>query len=237
MSVIFITYHRTLLDQVELDALSTCTKCGSDKWLLNTVETRTTVLLGSSTQVKAVVICEGCSKRIVKKYLNSEILQLAASKDNEFKPSFLKRFGFLILLLVLFAGIISYATLDTVLDHNKVVKDAKENFSKAYGEEARKIWLDNVQPGDFLLCNKDYYDPATVFQVKEINPGVVRLIEFEQFVPRSDFEDLDILNQLTLGTGNSREVEITRINFDRNIIALDDDSRNDLRIQQIRKNK
>lgn len=235
MSVIFITYERRLLDQVELDASFICPKCGSDKWLLNTVETQSSVLLGYATAVKASVVCKGCAKRIAPKYQSSEIRQLAASKDKEFKPSFLKRYGFIILLLVLFVGLMSYATIDTILDHNKVVNDAKENFARAYGEEAQKMWLENVQPGDFVLCNKNYHDPATVFQIKEIKEDIVVLTEFEQFVPRTDFEDIDKLSQLTLGTGNSRDVEISKRNFNRNIIELDDDSRNNLRIQQIRK--
>ncbi len=235
MSVIFITYNRRLLDQVELDASFICPKCGSDKWLLDTVETKTSVLLGSMTLVKAVVVCKGCSKKIAKKYHNTDILQLAASKEKEFKPSFLKRFGLIILLLALFIGIVSYATIDAVLDHNKVVKDAKENFSKAYGEEAKKAWLENIQQGDFILCNNNYYDPAIVFQIKELMPDTLILTEFEQTVSRDDFEDLNKLNQLELGTGNSREIKISRRNFNRNIIELDNDSRNNLMIQQIRK--
>lgn len=237
MSVIFITYNRRLLDQVELEASFICSKCGSDKWLLNTVETKASVLFGSMTLVKADVVCKGCSKKIAKKFQNTDILQLKESKEKEFKPSFLKRFGFMILLLTLFIGIVSYATIDAVLDHNKVVKDAKENFSKAYGEEARKVWLENIQQGDFVLCNNSYYDPAIVFQIKEIMQDTLVLVEFEQSVSRDDFEDLSKLNQLDLGTGNSHEIKISRRNFNRNIIELDEDSRNNLTIQQIRKRK
>lgn len=233
--MIFITYDRSLLDQVELDASFSCPKCGSDKWLLDTVETKTSVLFGSMTQVKSIVICKGCSKRIAKQYYSTEIRELAAKKEQEFKPSFLKRFGLIILLLALFVGITSYATIDAVLDHNKVVKNAKENFAKAYGEEAQRVWLDNVQPGDFLFCNKNYNDPAIVFQVKEVTADVVVLSEFEQSIPRENFEDIEKLNQLVLGIGDSKEVQVTRKNFNRNIIELDDDSRNNLRIQQIRK--
>lgn len=237
MSVITFTYHKTLLDQVELDASFTCSKCGSDKWLLNTIETKTSALFGSTTQVKAIVVCKGCSKRIAKKYQNTEIRQLAASKDKEFKPSFMKRFGFIILLLVLFVGIMSYATIDTILDHKRVVDAAKGNFSKTYGQDAKKEWLDNIQPGDFILCNKDYYDPARVFQIKEITSDSLIITEFEQSVPRADFEDVDKLNQLVLGTGDSHDIGISKRDFIRNIIALDDDSRNNLMIQQIRKKK
>ncbi|PXV68869.1 hypothetical protein CLV62_101134 [Dysgonomonas alginatilytica] len=235
MSVIFISYERTLVDQVELDATFSCPKCGSDKWLLNTVETKASVLLGNTRMVKAVVVCKGCEKRIAKKYQSSSIRDLAASKEKEFKPSFLKRFGFIILLLVLFTGIMSYAIIDTVVDHNRVVKNAQENFAKAYGQDAKKVWLENIQPGDFILCNKDYYDPARVFQVKEVKEDILILTEFEQSVPRSEFEDVDKLNQLVLGTGDSRDIEIRRKDFNRNIIELDGDSRNNLMIQQIRK--
>ena len=116
-----------------------------------------------------------------------------------------------------------------------MVKDAKENFSKAYGEEARKAWLENIQPGDFIFCNNNYYDPAIVFQIKEVMSDTLIITEFEQSVPRKDFEDLNKLHQLELGTGNSRDIKISRRNFNRNIIELDDDSRNNLMIQQIRK--
>lgn len=237
MSVIFISYERTLLDQVELDATFSCSKCGSDKWLLNTVETKVSVLLGNTRMVKASVVCKGCEKKIAKKYLSSSISDLAASKEKEFKLSFLKRFGFIILLLVLFTGIMSYAIIDTVVDHNRVVKDAKENFAKAYGVEAKQVWLENIQPGDFILCNKDYYDPARVFEVKEIKEDSLVLTEFEQTIPRSEFEDVDKLNQLVLGTGDSREMEIGRRNFNRNIIEIDDSGLNNLMVQQIRKKK
>lgn len=237
MSIIFISYERTLLDQVELDATFSCSKCGSDKWLLNTVETKASVLLGNTRMVKASVVCKGCEKRIAKKYLSSSIRDLAASKEKEFKPSFLKRFGFIILLLVLFTGIMSYAIIDTVVDHNRVVKDAKGNFAKAHGVEAKQVWLENIQPGDFILCNKDYYDPARVFKVKEIKEDSLVLIEFEQTIPRSEFEDVDKLNQLVLGTGDFREIEISRRNFNRNIIEIDDSGLNNLMVQQIRKKK
>lgn len=234
---LFISYQTTLLDQVELDASFVCPKCQSGKWLLRTEETTTSLFFKSMWQVRAKVVCEGCGKRISKKYWNSELRQLAASKEAEFKPSFMKRFGFFIILISLFVGLMSYAILDAVLDHNKVVKNAKENFAKAYGDDAKMVWLENIQAGDFVLCNKDYYDPAIVFQVKEVKPDVLVLAQFEQTVPRTDFEDVDKLRQLTLGTGESHDIEISRRNFNRNIIELDDDSRNNLRIQQIRKKK
>ncbi len=232
-----VNYKRTLIDQVELEALYKCPKCGSDKWLLNTTETRMSVLFGSTTAVKAGVFCAGCSKRIAGKRLSTEIIQLIRDKDNHFKPSFTKRFGFIIVLVALFVGIISYATISTVSDHNKVVKDASENFTKAYGEQAQKAWLENIQTGDFLLCSKNYNDPAIVFEVKEVTQDSVVMLRFDQTVDRSDFDDLSKLNQLTLGTGNSIDVSVSRKYFLRNIIELDGDSRNNLSVQQIKKTK
>lgn len=235
--MIFITYNRRLLDQVELDASFICSKCGSDKWMLNTVETKASALFGSMTLVKAVVVCKGCSKKIAKNYQNTDILQLAASKEKEFKPSFRKRFGLIILLLALFVLVVTIPTVQAILEHKKLEKDAKENFSKTYGVDKVRAWLENIQPGDFLFCNKEYDEPAIVFQVKELMPDTLILTEFEQTVSRDDFEDLNKLNQLDLGTGNSREIKISRRNFNRNIIELDEDSRNNLTIQQIRKRK
>lgn len=234
---IFISYQTTLLDQVKLDASFACPKCQSEKWLLNTEETTTSLFFKSMWQVRAKVVCEGCGKKIPKKYWSSEIRQLALSKEAEFKPSFMKRYGFFIILLVLFATVVTIPTVQAILEHKKLVNDAKENFSKTYGQDAKKAWLDNIQPGDFILCNKDYYDPARVFQIKEIMADSLIITEFEQSVPRTDFEDVDKLNQMVLGTGDSHDIGISKRDFIRNIIALDDDSRNNLMIQQIRKKK
>ncbi len=237
MAIVVINYRKTVLDQVELDASFTCTKCGSDKWLLNTIETKSSYGFGNMIMVNTFVVCKGCSKRIAKKYQSAEIRQLAAIKKEEFKPSFMERFGLLVITFALFVAVVTSAVVYTVLDHQKTVKAAEGNFAKTYGQDAQQAWIDNIQPGDFLFCNKNYNDPATIFQVKELKPDIVVLTQFEQTVPRAEFENVDKLNQLTLGTGNSHELGISRKDFFRNIISFDDDSRNNMRIQQIRKKK
>lgn len=236
--MLFFTVTRTIIDQVEINVSSACPKCGAGTWFVNTMEGEVSVLFGSTTQVKAEVVCAECGKRIRKSLWPIEVVDLVAQKNKEFKPSFFKRFGFMIILLSLFIVLVSYVVIDAVLDHKKLMYNAHTNFAKCYDSKIKEEWYNGLDAGDFILANKNYNEPAQVFRIRSIDDKVVVLDAFKQYISGDDYQELESLNELKLGEGDFTEYRVKKKHFMRGILEEESDNMGGPRnmyIKQIRK--
>ncbi len=191
--------------------------------------------LVSSTNVIVAVVNEVTNKRVPRKYWDSETAALVEQKKQEYKPSFFKRAGKLLLFTGAVIAIFAAILFTTVFSGTR--EKAAENFTKAYGSKEKAVWLESLQVGDILLANKKYDDPVQVFRIKEFTDKAVILEAFDQFIPMGEYEELDKLNSLDLGNTSSNEIKVSLNRLQDGLIydLAVDSSLSQLYIQQIRK--
>ncbi len=230
----------SFLDQEEINTSSSCPKCGCNKWIVKTEEGKISILLGSTTILKVSVLCADCQKRIPKLRWTLEVAEIVARKKSEYKPSFRKRYGFILFLIFLFVIIIGYATLTTVIDHRTVMKNASENFAKCYDNEKQALWYNDLKAGDFILCNKQYTDDLQVYEIYNIGTDTITLKAYQQYIPLEKVTEIEDLNKVRLGQGTATEYLVKTKYFRRGILEeVSDDvgGPNNYYIKQIKKNK
>ncbi|WP_165021315.1 hypothetical protein [Dysgonomonas sp. ZJ279] len=192
----------------------------------------------SMTTVRVDVINEATGKKMSKSQWDNETLKLVAQKKSEHQPSFFQRGGKLILIVVIILSVLGYVFAQMVFDHKKTGTDAVENYAKAYDKEIQASWINSLVEGDFVLANKEYSDPVQVYRVKSFTDSTVVLEALDQFIPLGEYEELDKLNNLTLGhTTVLEEVVMERKSF-RDGILYDlsvDSSLSNKYIKQIKK--
>jgi len=214
MSDITVRTKSIVVDEIEIQGSKRCNNCGS---LLRKITTShiTVASLVYSKKAFVAVTCANCGEKVKKKGWDEDIVKIAAEKKVAFRTSFFQQYGTLIIaILVVFGGFAFFL----YQDHSEIQaskKAAQENFAKVNDAKIEQQWYDNIVAGDYLLASKGSDEPARVYWVKEINNDTTVLLEYDHYIDRNQYTELEQLGSLDLGKGDSGVILVKTSNIRR----------------------